>query len=171
VIRGKWILENLLGTPPPNPPDDVPALVATDGAGSAISMRERLALHRDNPNCSGCHALMDPLGFGLENFNATGQWRTLGDAGEAIDASGELPNGTAFDGAAGLREALLSSDLFVQTLTEKLMTYALGRGVEAGDMPEIRRIVREVALDDYRLSALIMGVVESVPFRMRRSGA
>jgi len=171
VIRGKWILENLLGTPPPNPPDDIPPLVETDGAGSAISMRERLALHRDNPNCSGCHALMDPLGFGLENFNATGQWRTLGDAGEAIDASGELPDGTAFEGAEGLREALLSSDLFVQTLAEKLMTYALGRGVEPGDMPEIRRIVREAALDDHRLSALIMGVVESVPFRMRRSGA
>jgi hypothetical protein len=114
---------------------------------------------------------MDPLGFGLENFNATGQWRTLGDAGEAIDASGELPDGTAFDGADGLRQALLSSDLFVQTLAEKLMTYALGRGVEAGDMPGIRRIVREAALDDYRLSALIMGIVESVPFRMRRSGA
>ena len=171
VIRGKWILENLLGTPPPNPPDDVPALVATDGAGSMISMRDRLARHRDNPNCSSCHALMDPLGFGLENFNATGQWRTLGDAGESIDASGELPDGTAFVGAEGLREALLSSDLFVQTLTEKLMTYALGRGVEAHDMPGVRRIVRAAALDDYQLSAIIMGVVESVPFRMRRSGA
>ncbi len=171
VIRGKWILENLLGTPPPNPPDDIPPLVETDGAGSAISMRERLARHRDNPNCSGCHALMDPLGFSLENFNAVGQWRTLGDAGEPIDARGELPDGTAFVGSEGLRTALLSSDLFVQTLTEKLMTYALGRGVEAHDMPGIRRIVREAALDDYRLSAIIMGVVESVPFRMRRSGA
>jgi hypothetical protein len=171
VIRGKWILENLLGTPPPNPPDDVPPLVATDGAGSAISMRERLSRHRDNPNCSGCHALMDPLGFSLENFNAVGQWRTLGDAGEPIDASGTLPDGTVFDGLDGLRSSLLSSDLFVQTLTEKLMTYALGRGVEAHDMPEIRRIVREAALDDYRLSAIIMGIVESVPFRMRRSGA
>jgi hypothetical protein len=171
VIRGKWILENLLGTPPPNPPDDVPPLVATDGAGSAISMRERLARHRDNPNCSGCHALMDPLGFSLENFNAVGQWRTLGDAGEGIDAGGELPDGTAFDGVAGLREALLSTDLFVQTLTEKLMTYALGRGVQAQDMPAIRRIARDAALDDYQLSAIIMGVVESVPFQMRRSGA
>jgi hypothetical protein len=171
VIRGKWILENLLGTPPPNPPENVPPLVATDGAGSAIAMRERLARHRDNPNCSGCHALMDPLGFSLENFNAVGQWRTLGDAGETIDAGGAMPDGTAFTGVEGLRAALMSSDLFLQTVTEKLMTYALGRGVEAHDMPEIRRIVREAAPDDYRLSALIMGVVDSVPFRMRRSGA
>jgi hypothetical protein len=170
VIRGKWILENLLGTPPPAPPPDVPSLIDTDGAGSVISMRERLARHRANPTCAGCHAVMDPLGFSLENFNSIAQWRTLGDAGEPIDAAGALPDGTAFEGVDGLRAALLSSDLFLLTLSEKLMTYALGRGVEAHDMPEIRRIVREAALDDYRLSALIMGVVDSVPFRMRRTG-
>ena len=171
VIRGKWILENLLGTPPPNPPSDVPGLVETDGAGSVISMRERLAVHRANPTCSSCHALMDPLGFSLENFNAIGQWRTLGDAGEAIDAYGAMPDGTAFDGVAGLRAQLMSSDQFLLTLTEKLMTYALGRGVEYYDMPAVREIVRDAANDDYRMSSFIMGIVQSVPFRMRSTGA
>jgi hypothetical protein len=171
VIRGKWILENLLGTPPPNPPPDVPGLVETDGAGSVISMRERLAVHRANPTCASCHALMDPLGFALENFDAVGRWRTLGDAGEPIDAAGEMPDGTAFDGIDGLKATLLESELFLETLTEKLMTYALGRGVEPGDMPAVRRIVRAAADEDYRLSAFIMGVVDSVPFRVRRSGS
>ena len=171
VIRGKWILENLLGTPPPNPPPDVPGLVATDGAGSVISMRERLAVHRENPTCASCHALMDPLGFALENFNAIGQWRTLGSAGETIDASGEMPDGTSFANVEGLRSALMSDDQFLQTMTEKLMTYALGRGVEHHDLPTVRQIVRDAADADYRLSAFIMGVVESVPFTMRRAGA
>jgi hypothetical protein len=167
VVRGKWILENLLGTPPPNPPPDVPVLVATDGAGSALPMRERLAQHRADPSCASCHALMDPLGFALENFNAIGQWRTLGDAGEPIDAAGALPDGTPFDGVDGLRDALLSSDLFLTTLTEKLMTYALGRGVEYYDMPAVRAIVRDAAESDYRLSSLILGIVESPAFRLR----
>jgi hypothetical protein len=171
VVRGKWILENLLGTPPPNPPADVPELVSTDGAGSALPMRERLARHREDPNCASCHALMDPLGFALENFNAIGQWRTLGLAGEPLDVSGALPDGTPFQGAEGLRTALLSSDLFLTTLTEKLMTYALGRGVEYYDMPTVRAIVREAAADDYRFSALIEGIVESPAFRMRGVGA
>jgi hypothetical protein len=171
VILGKWILENLLGTPPPNPPPDVPGLVSTDGAGSVISMRERLAVHRANPTCASCHALMDPLGFALENFDAVGRWRTLGDAGEAIDASAALPDGTRFDGIEGLKQALLSSDLFLLTMTEKLMTYALGRGVEYYDMPAVREVVDQAAEDDYRLSAFIMGVVDSVPFRMRRTGS
>ena len=161
VVRGKWILENLLGTPPPNPPPDVPVLVATDGAGSALPMRERLSRHRADPNCASCHALMDPLGFALENFNAIGQWRTLGDAGEPIDAAGALPDGTPFQGVDGLRQALLSSDLFLTTLTEKLLTYALGRGVEYYDMPTVRAILRDAADDDYRFSALILGIVES----------
>jgi hypothetical protein len=171
VVRGKWILENLLGTPPPNPPPDVPVLVATDGAGSALPMRERLARHRADPTCASCHALMDPLGFALENFNAIGQWRTLGDAGEPIDAAGALPDGTPFEGIEGLRTALLSSDLFLQTLAEKLLTYALGRGVEYYDMPTVRAIVRDAAEDDYRFSALILGIVDSPAFRMRNSAS
>jgi len=171
VVRGKWILENLLGAPPPDPPPNVPGLVATDGAGSAISMRERLARHRDNPNCAGCHALMDPLGFALENFDAVGRWRTLGDAGEWIDAAGALPDGTPFDGVEGLRAALMSSDLFVTTMTEKLLTYALGRGVEYYDMPAIRSIIRAAGADDLRFSSLIIGIVRSVPFRQRLSSS
>jgi hypothetical protein len=114
---------------------------------------------------------MDPLGFALENFDAVGRWRTLGDAGEAIDASAALPDGTRFDGIEGLKQALLSSDLFLLTMTEKLMTYALGRGVEYYDMPAVREVVDQAAEDDYRLSAFIMGVFDSVPFRMRRTGS
>ncbi|HEY5666562.1 MAG TPA: DUF1592 domain-containing protein [Gammaproteobacteria bacterium] len=171
VIRGKWILENLLGAPPPNPPPDVPGLVATDGAGTVISMRERFAVHRENPSCASCHALMDPLGFALENFNAIGQWRTLGDAGEAIDASGAMPDGTSFDGISGLKVALGSSDQFLTTFTEKLLTYAVGRGMEHHDMPAVRHIVRDAAADDYRMTSFIMGVVKSAPFRMRSTGA
>jgi hypothetical protein len=171
VVRGKWILENLLGTPPPNPPADVPELVSTDGAGSALPMRERLARHREDPNCASCHALMDPLGFALENFNAIGQWRTLGLAGESLDVSGALPDGTPFQGVEGLRTALLSSDLFLTTLTEKLMTYALGRGVEYYDMPTVRAIVHAAAANDYRFSELILGVVTSPAFRMRGADA
>ncbi len=167
VVRGKWILENLLGTPPPDPPPDVPGLASTDGAGTILSMRERLAEHRADPNCASCHALMDPLGFALENFDATGRWRTLGDAGEPIDATGALPDGTVFEGVEGLRRALLSSDLFVLTMTEKLLTYALGRGVDYYDMPAVRKIVRSAATADYRMSALIMGIVLSEPFQMR----
>ncbi len=169
VIRGKWLLENLLGTPPPAPPPDVPGLVETDGAGTELSMRERLAAHRANPTCASCHALMDPLGFALENYNAIGQYRTIGATEEAIDASAVWPDGTPFEGPDGLRESLLASPLFLQTLTEKLLTYALGRGVESYDMPTVRSIVREAAADDYRLSALIEGVVTSDPFRMRRT--
>ena len=171
VIRGKWILENLLGAPPPNPPPDVPELVSTDGAGTQISMRERMAVHRDNPTCASCHALMDPLGLALENFDAVGRWRTIGDTGEAIDASGAMPDGASFDGVEGLKRQLASSDQFLTTMTEKLLTYALGRGVAYHDMPAVRRIVVDAADDDYRLSSFIMGVVESVPFRMRRTGA
>jgi hypothetical protein len=166
-VRGKWILENLLGTPPPAPPPDVPGLVETDGAGSLLPMRERLAAHRASPTCASCHAQMDPLGFALENFDAIGRWRTIGDAGEPIDATGALPDGTPFEGVEGLREALSSSDLFVATMTEKLMTYALGRGVEYYDMPAVRAVVRQAADDDYRFSAFVTGIIESPSFRMR----
>jgi hypothetical protein len=171
VVRGKWILENLLGAAPPPPPADVPELVTTDGAGTTLSMRDRLAAHRASPSCASCHALMDPLGFALENFDAIGAWRTLDDAGGPIEAAGTLPDGTAFSGADELREALLGSDRFVATLTEKLLTYALGRGVEYYDQPAVRAIVRAAAAEDYRFSKLITGVVASPPFQMRRSGS
>jgi hypothetical protein len=170
VVRGKWILENLLGVPPPPPPADVPELEETSDGGGTLSIRERLAAHRANPTCGSCHALMDPLGFALENFNAIGVWRTIDDTGSAIDASGTLPDGTEFASAADLRAALESSDLFVTTVAEKLLTYGLGRGVEAYDQPAVRAIVRDAAASDYRFSALITGVVQSPPFQMRRAG-
>jgi hypothetical protein len=170
VVRGKWILENLLGVPPPPPPADVPELEETSDGGGTLSIRDRLAAHRANPTCASCHALMDPLGFALENFNAVGVWRTIDDTGGAIDASGALPDGTEFANAAEFRAALENSDLFVTTLVEKLLTYGLGRGVEAYDQPAVRAIVRDAAASDYRFSALITGVVQSPPFQMRRAG-
>jgi hypothetical protein len=170
VVRGKWILENLLGVPPPPPPDDVPELEETSDGGGTLSIRERLSAHRANPSCASCHALMDPLGFALENFNAVGVWRTIDDTGGAIDASGALPDGTPFGGIDELRVALETSDLFVTTLTEKLLTYGLGRGVEAYDQPAVRAIVRSAAKSGYRFSALITGVVQSPPFQTRRAG-
>jgi len=134
-----------------------------------LSMRQRLEQHRANPVCASCHAMMDPLGFSLENFDAVGKWRTLGESGDRIDATGKSPDGTVFEGVAGLRESLLRSDRFVPTLTEKMLTYALGRGVEHYDAPAVRAIVRDAAKNDYRFSSLIVGIVQSPPFRMRRS--
>jgi mono/diheme cytochrome c family protein len=171
VVRGKWILENLLGVPPPPPPPNVPELEETSDGGGTLSIRERLAAHRENPSCASCHALMDPLGFALENFDAVGVWRTIDDTGRAVDASGTLPDGTPFTGVEEFRAALESSDLFVMTLTEKLLTYALGRGVEHYDQPAVRAIVRAAAADDYRFSALITNIVQSTPFTLRRSGS
>jgi Protein of unknown function (DUF1592)/Protein of unknown function (DUF1588)/Protein of unknown function (DUF1585)/Protein of unknown function (DUF1587)/Protein of unknown function (DUF1595) len=169
VIRGKWILSNILGVPPPPPPNNVPALKENAGIGKSVSMRERLAMHRDNPACSGCHKLMDPTGFSLENFDAVGRWRTSED-GLPIDAAGGLPDGSSFEGAAGLRQALLRKpDLFVSTFTEKLLIYALGRGVEYYDAPAVRKIVAEARSHDYRFSFVILGIVKSTPFQMRRS--
>ena len=170
VVRGKWILENLLGVPPPPPPPDVPDLEDSGSSGRTLTIRERLAEHRGNPSCASCHALMDPLGFALENFNAVGVWRSIDETGAAIDASGTLPDGTAFQGVAEFRAALENSDLFVMTLAEKLLTYGLGRGVEAYDQPAVRAIVRDAAASDYRFSALITGVVQSPPFQLRRAG-
>ena len=170
VLRGKWILENLLGTPPPPPPPDVPDLKEDNDRGEVLSMRDRMVQHRANPVCASCHAMMDPLGLALENFDAIGQWRTRSEAFTPIDASGAMLDGTTFDGVDGLREVLLGrSELFVTTLTEKLLTYALGRGLDAGDAPVVRRIVRAAAAEDYRFQALLTGIVRSLPFQMRRS--
>ena len=170
VLRGKWVLENLLGTPPPLPPPDVPSLEETTSDGAAVSMREAMEQHRSNPVCASCHRLMDPPGFALEQFDAVGRYRTRNEANAPIDASGVLPDGTVFEGAAGLREALLGRpDLFVTTLTEKLLIYALGRGVEHHDAPAIRAITREAAAGGHRFSSLILGVVKSPPFQMRRT--
>jgi hypothetical protein len=166
TVRGKWILENILGSPPPAPPPNVPPLQAQPGAAPK-TMRDRLEQHRANPACASCHRAMDPLGFTLENFDAVGAWRAL-DSGNPIDASGQLTDGTVVTGVAGLRQALLRKpEIFVTTLTEKLMIYALGRGLQPADMPVVRRIVRESAAQDYRFSALIGGVIRSTPFRMR----
>jgi cytochrome c5 len=176
VVRGKWILETLLGSPPPPPPPDVPALPEAEGAGKVLTMRERLSEHRKNPACGSCHARMDPLGFALENFDATGKWRTVESTGPAdksrnpIDASGQLADGTTFDGAKGLRAVLLEhSGEFVYRMTERLLTYALGRGSEWYDAPAIRAAVSEAKKDDYRFSSLLMGIVQSPPFQMRLS--
>ena len=170
VLRGKWILENLLGTPPALPPPDVPALEETTPGGEALSMREATERHRANPVCASCHRLMDPPGFALEQFDAVGRFRTRTAAGTPIDATGELPDGTRFDGAAGLREALVRTpDRFVGTLAEKLLTYALGRGLEPYDAPAVRAIVRDAAADGYRFSSLVAGIVRSAPFRLRKA--
>jgi mono/diheme cytochrome c family protein len=166
VTRGKWVLENLLGTPPPPPPPDVPVLAEQD-IGASASLREKMEQHRANAACAVCHLPMDPIGFGLENFDASGAWRTH-DGRFPIDASGTLPGGKSFNGAKGL-EALLKSksDLFARNFTEKLMTYALGRGVERFDQPTVDSIVRDAAAHNYRFSTLLMDVVNSKSFLMR----
>ena len=169
VLRGKYILENFLGAPPPEPPPNVPTLEEETEDGRALSMREAMERHRVNPTCASCHATMDPIGFSLENFDAVGAFRQEFE-NQPIDASGTMPDGDAFAGPAGLRGILLDrSDLFVGTLTQKMMTYALGRGLEYYDMPTVRQIVREAADDDYRWSSIVLGIVRSAPFQMRRS--
>jgi hypothetical protein len=167
VLRGKWVLENVLGSPPPAPPPNVPAL-EEQPAVKYQSMRERMEQHRKNPICSSCHARIDPIGFAMENFDGVGRWRTK--QGETpLDTSGVL-NGVKFDGAVQLRQLLMShQDEFVVTVTRKLMTYALGRGVEYYDMPAIRKIVHDAKANDYRWSSLLVGITSSAPFRMRRS--
>jgi hypothetical protein len=166
TIRGKWVLEQLLGTPPPPPPPNVPSLKENDTT-RAMTMRQRMEQHRANPACAVCHRMMDPLGFALENFDGLGRWRdTIGAA--PIDTSGVLPDGTSFNGPGGLREVLMGKkDLFVETFTERLLTYALGRGVEAYDRPTVRKIMREAAENDHRWSSIILGIVKSTPFQMR----
>jgi mono/diheme cytochrome c family protein len=167
VLRGKWVLENLLGLPVPPPPPDVPSLLATEEGRKPRTLREQLAEHRADPVCASCHKVMDPVGFALENFDAVGAWRTR-EPGGPIDASGQLADGRAVDGVATLRTAILDRpDLVVGTLVEKLMTYALGRGVDARDMPHVRAVIRAAAKDDYKFSSIVLGIVRSVPFRMR----
>jgi hypothetical protein len=168
VLRGKWVLDNILGVPPPPPPPNVPALRDNTVDGS-LSGRRRLAEHRSNAICAGCHNLIDPVGLSLEKFDAVGRRRTVED-GAAVDATGGLPDGSEFVDVDGLERALLGRPtLFVETFAEKLMTYALGRGVEYYDAPAIRAIVRGAAAEDYRMSAVILGVVNSKPFQMRMS--
>ena len=171
TIRGKYLLENILSAPPPAPPPNVPALTETSKDGKPRSVREMLEVHRQNPVCASCHARMDPLGLSLENFDALGQWRTT-DAGTPINASGVLLDGTKVDGPAALRRALVAQkEQFVRTVTDKLLTYAIGRGLEHYDAPAIRGIVRAAAADDYRWSSTILALVKSAPFRMRRTGS
>ena len=182
VLRGKWVLENILSAPPPPPPPDVPALEASSGDGKPKSVREQMQQHRQSPACAGCHSVMDPLGFSLENFDALGRWRAI-DAtgaleeppagspppGTPIDASGTLPDGTDFSGAAGLRGLLLERrDAFIGTLAERLLMYALGRPVEYYDMPTVRQVLKEAAEQDYRWSTLIGAIARSAPFQTRR---
>ena len=176
VSRGKWVLENLLGVPPPEPPPNVPDLKTRAEGEPPTSMRALMEQHRSNPVCASCHRMMDPLGFALENFDATGRWRTTEDTGVAgelgptIDPSGVTPDGSEFDGANGLRQILASRNEFIGTLTERLVTYAVGRRLEAADMPAVRRIQREAAAQESRWSAVILAIVNSEPFQTRRIG-
>ena len=168
VLRGKFVLENLLGGPPPEPPPNVPAL-ETSSDGKILTMREAMVMHRENPACRVCHAAMDPIGFSLENYDVVGKWRRE-FAGQPIDASGLLPDGNTFDGPDGLQGLLLERpDDLVGTITEKLMRFALGRSLEYYDMPEVRAVVRAASVENYRWSSIILGVVESTPFQMRRT--
>ena len=166
VLRGKWVLENLLGTPPPPQPPNVPAL-EDNTVSASLPIRQRLAAHRENAACASCHKLMDPPGFALENYDAVGRWRTLDD-GRPVDAAGGMPDGSTFDGPGGLESALLARpDVFVTTLAEKLLTFGLGRGVGYDDAPAVRQIVRQARAADYRFSELVVAIVSSAPFRMR----
>ena len=171
VLRGAWLLENIMGTPPAAPPPDVEGFVEIEEGQEYTTVRERLEMHRVNPSCNGCHGVIDPLGFALENFDAVGRWRDNDrQARTPIDSSGVLADGTPVDGPVALRQAILSRpDQFVQTFTEKLMTFGLGRSIEYQDMPTVRRIVREAEGDDYRFSALVLNIVNSEQFRMKHN--
>jgi len=167
VQRGKWVLEVLLGSPPPPPPPNVPALEATHATanGAVLSVRERMEEHRANPACQSCHRVIDPIGLSLENFDATGRWR-IRDGASAVDATGVLYDGTAMNGPAGLRAALLKhEDVFLLSFTQSLMTYALGRRIEAADMPAVRRVIREAEANGYRFSSFVKGITAATAFR------
>jgi hypothetical protein len=170
VVRGKWVLENLLAAPPPPPPPNVPALkTESEEPGKMLTMREAMVRHRASPVCASCHARMDPIGFAMENFDAVGKWRDT-DAGSPIDTSGVLSDGTRIDGLAGLKQALLAKpEQFATALTEKLLMYALGRNLQYYDVPAVRAIVRAAARDNYRFSSIVMGIVKTAPFQMRKS--
>jgi hypothetical protein len=173
VLRGKWVMEVLLASPPPAPPPNVPTLEETKGVSEArvLTVRERMEQHRANPACNSCHRVIDPLGLALENFDVTGQWR-IKDGGSPIDASGTLYDGSQMNGPVGLRQALLKrSDVVLTSFTESLMTYALGRRVEAFDMPTIRKIVRDAKKSNHQVSSYIMGVIDSPAFQMSRAEA
>jgi hypothetical protein len=168
VIRGKWILENILGSPPPPPPANVPAL-KDNTVDANLPVRERLKQHRAQEACASCHNLMDPVGFALENYDAIGRWREI-EEGQPVDAAGGLPDGREFLGVEGLEQAILERpEMFIATLTEKLLTFALGRGVEYYDAPAVRKMVREAKDDNYRFSSIILGITQSVPFQMRKA--
>jgi len=173
VLRGAWILENVVGTPPASPPPDVEGFPENKAGEKARSVRDIMEQHRAKPSCNACHGVMDPLGFALENFDAIGAWRTRDrEAGSAIDASGVLVDGTPVSSPRQLTDALVRRpEQFVQTFTEKLLTYALGRGLEARDMPTVRAIVRSAARDQYRFSSIVLGIVTSTPFQMSRRSA
>ena len=165
--RGKYVLTNILGTPPPAPPENVPPLDETPG--KARTMRERMEEHRRNPSCAGCHKLMDPIGLALENFDGIGRWRTI-DNGARIEPAAQLADGTSVDGPATLRQAILRRpDMFARNMTETLLTYALGHGVEHHDMPYVRAVLEDASRGGYRFSSLVLGIVKSVPFQRRRS--
>jgi hypothetical protein len=168
VLRGKYVLDNLLASPPPPPPPDVPALATEDETnGAPLTMRDALIKHRANPACASCHAQMDPIGFALEHFDAVGRWREE-DAGKPIEAASELPDGRIVDGPAGVQALLLAKpEAFVGAFTEKLLMYALGRNVQYYDAPAVREVVRGAAERNYEFSAIVEGIVTSVPFRMR----
>ena len=168
VLRGKWILDNLLGSPPPPPLPNVPALKEAEAGAPPKTMRQQMEQHRVDVICAGCHKMMDPLGFALENFDVDGTWRTANAGGFALDTTDVLPDGTRIAGVVGMRNALMKRpDVFVQTLSEKLLLYAVGRGLTPEDMPAVRAIVRDARGKDYRFSSLVMGIVSSVPFQMR----
>ena len=170
VFRGKYVLSTFLNTPPPPPPPNVPTLEESNKGAATVpkTVRAQLELHRKNQPCAGCHRVIDPAGFALENFDSVGQWRDKGPDGAPLDVAGTLADGTQVNGPVALREAILSRpDAFVTVVTEKMLTYALGRGLEPSDMPVVRRIVKKAAQNDYRLSSIVMGIVESAPFQMR----
>ena len=170
VFRGKWVMTNVLGTPPPAPPANVPPLPEKQDGAAPKTMRERMAVHRANPVCAGCHSMIDPLGFALENFDPIGRWRDVDEGFNRIDASGSLPDNTKFGDLASFRRALLGHpDRFVGTMVEKLIVYSLGRGLEYYDMPAVRAVLKKAAADNYRFSSVVLGIVNSLPFQMRRS--